>query len=208
MLSVASTTLIIIVATCVVSFICFSDARRFYQLAFMPYEMKRSKQWYRMLSGGIVHSNYMHLIFNMLTLYSFGSYLEQYVNSILPFGNLGFLFFYVTAQIISHIPTYMRQYNNSAYVGVGASGAVSALLFAFIILHPWESILLFVIKIPAIIYGLVFLGISYYFMKRGGGGNIGHEVHYYGAIYGIIFMFIAQPKLISYFIEQLKNPHF
>jgi membrane associated rhomboid family serine protease len=203
------TTLIIVIVTAIISFICFNDRSRFYQLAFIPYEIQRSKQWYRLITGGLVHGDYVHLIFNMLALYSFGANgLEQLFNRLLPLGNFGFLFFYVTALIVSHIPTYFKQRNNSAYVAIGASGAVSAVVFSRILLDPWSWMTFYFIPMPSIIFGIAYLGFSYYFMKRGGGGNVGHEVHYYGAIYGVVFMIITEPNVISYFINQLTHPKF
>jgi membrane associated rhomboid family serine protease len=202
-----SGTLLLLAAIIVLSIICFNNRQLFYKLAFVPYDIQHHKQWYRLITGGFIHADYTHLLFNGLALYSFGvSGMENIINNFTGLGRFGFILFFLVATIVAHLPTFFRQKNNSAYVGIGASGATSALVFASIVIAPWQTMFFFFVPCPAIVFGVLFLALSYYFTKRGGGGNIGHEVHLYGALFGLGFMFLIKPSLLNSFINKLLNP--
>lgn len=196
-----SITLIIVILTCLVSITAFSNQQMLEQSVFWPYYIKRKNEWWRFISCGFVHAGYMHLAFNMITLYFFGRIVEVYI-----FNRSGFVLFYVLALIASNIFSYLKHRDNFDYRALGASGAVSAVVFAFIILAPWEKIIIFVIPVPAIIYGVFYLAYSAY-MSRKGYDNIGHDAHLWGGIFGIVYTLVLHPGLGQQFLQQLINLH-
>ncbi len=168
-----------------------------------PYKVNREKQYYRFITSGFIHGDWMHLIFNMIALYSFGHDLEYYL---MVFTGNAYMFYYVAlylaALIISDIPTYLKHKNNSGYNSLGASGAVSAVIFACVIINPlgWNSF--FFIPMRAFIFGFVFLTFSYISSKKALHG-INHDAHFYGAVFGILFIIILQPSTLPLFFEQI-----
>jgi len=206
-----SLTLVIIVATCIVSFIGLSNRDVINKLIFYPPAIQQNKEWYRFFSHGLIHADIGHLFFNMFALYSFGETLERFFGAL--FGNAGYviyLLFYVSALAISSIPTYLKQKNNSSYMSLGASGAISAVVFAVIMLIPTSKlgILFLPIDIPAFIFGILYVALSAYLDKRGT-GNINHSAHLFGALYGIVFIIlvcqIGNYPLLTNFIGQIKD---
>jgi Uncharacterized membrane protein (homolog of Drosophila rhomboid) len=198
-----SLSLIIIIITCVISIMSFNRPGEIDKLSMWPYMVKEHKQYYRFITAGLVHADYMHLGFNMLTMWFFGKYIELIFQDLFG-GKLYFLLFYVLALIVSDIPSYFRHRNNYGYRSIGASGAVSAVVFAFILFQPWAKIVVFVIPMPAIIYGVLFLGYSVYMSRRGGDG-INHDAHFWGAVFGVVFPLAIRPELAGYFIQQISS---
>lgn len=199
-------TLVIIVVTCLLSFPAFNNEKLKEDLLFWPYYMKRNNQYYRFLTTGFLHADSMHLIFNMIALYSFGSALEVFYykihfkdQTLLLYGIL-----YLTAIVIACIPDYFKYQDSYGYRALGASGAVSAIVFAAITIEPTMPIrFIFIpIDIPGYIFGLAFLALSAYLARRGG-GNIGHNAHFWGAVYGIVFTWIAGKVLANVDFFQL-----
>lgn len=193
----------IIILTCLVSITSFSRHNSIDELSMWPYMVKEKNQYYRFITSGFVHADYMHLAFNMITLFFFGRYIESMFQQLFG-GKLYFLLFYVIALIVSDIPCYIKNRNNPGYRSIGASGAVSAVLFAFILVQPWTKIYIFFLPLPAIIYGVLFLGYSAYMAKRGGDG-INHDAHFWGAVVGVVFPLVLKPELAGYFLQQLTN---
>jgi membrane associated rhomboid family serine protease len=195
-----SVTLIIILITCAASFPSFSNEKLRDDLLFWPYVIGRENQYYRFLSAGAVHADTMHLIFNMVSLYSFGSALEKYYYPILfsDKTTLLFAFLYVSALVISVIPDYFKYRNEPGYRALGASGAVSAVIFAAIAIEPSMPINFFFIPIdiPGYVFGLLFLGLSAYLAKKGN-DNIGHSAHFWGAVFGLLYTIIAARSLAN-----------
>jgi membrane associated rhomboid family serine protease len=206
-----SITLIIIIITCLVSFPAFSNHKMKEDLLFWPYEINRQNQFYRFLSGGVVHADTMHLLFNMVSLYSFGIALEKFLFPVL-FGDKTqalYTSLYVLSLVAACVPDYFKYRNQSYYRALGASGAVSAVIFAAITIEPTMPIRFFFIPIdiPGYIFGFVFLGLSYYLAKRGG-DNIGHNAHFWGAVFGVVFTIIAARAfspvdLVQQFIQKV-----
>ena len=200
-------TLIIIAVTVLVSIISMDNNPLKNKLMFNAYMIHKRKEWYRFFSNGLIHGDWMHLAFNMFSLYIFGGSVESMYADI--FGDKGILFFillYTGGLVMSSLYSYEKHKNNINYNALGASGAVSAVIFAFIILDPTQKLMLLIlpIPIPAYLFGLIFLGIEYYLAKRGQ-GNIGHDAHFWGAIFGIAFTLILKPSLIQSFIEQISR---
>lgn len=193
-------TLVIIATTCVVSFMAFGNRKLLDDLILWPPAISRGKQYYRLLTYGFIHADGTHLLFNMFTLYFFGSFSERFVSGYI--GILGYVAFYLSALLVSILPTYLKNASNPLYRSLGASGAVSAVLFAFVLMQPWATILIFFIPCPAIIYAVVYVGYSIY-MDRKGTDNINHSAHLWGAAYGVLFMLAMEPRLGGYFLSQL-----
>lgn len=189
-----SITFIIIIITAAVSILAFNREQMKDDLLFWPYYINREGQYYRFITNGVLHADAMHLIFNMVSFYSFGMALENYLFKAL-FGELsrGMLaVLYITAIIVAVIPDYIKYKDKSFYRSLGASGAVSAIVFAAITIQPNMPIQFFFIpfKIPGFVFGICFLILSASLAKKGG-GNIGHSAHFWGSVYGIVFTYIA-----------------
>lgn len=198
-----SITLIIIAVTAIVSFSGFSNAQLIDKLILWPPAVTRKNEYFRLVTYGFIHADMQHLLFNMLTLFFFGRAMEPLYNAIL--GPFGFALFYVGGLIVSILPTYLRNRNNSRYRSLGASGAVSAVLFAFIFLQPWAKILVLVVPMPAILYAVLYVVYTIY-MERQGTGNINHSAHLWGAAYGVLVTILIYPRAIEMFIHGLSNP--
>ncbi len=200
-------TYILIATIAIISFTAFNRKDLFYKLMFNPYEINHKGQWYRFLTHAFIHANWEHLIFNMLTFFFFGVFVEQSFEYF--FGNKA-LFIYLVefllAGIVSSVPSFLKHKENPAYTAVGASGAVSAILFTSILLQPLNKIyLMFIpIGIPAFVFGLLYLGYSAYMSKRNI-DNIGHDAHFWGAVFGIVFPLVLKFELLNDFIYIIKN---
>jgi membrane associated rhomboid family serine protease len=150
----------------------------------------------------------MHLAFNMFTLYFFGTALENYYMGILGLQHYYFTILYITALIVANIPSYFKQRDNYNYRSLGASGAVCAVMFAFIMISPWETLSIFgLIPVPAIVYAIIFLGYSIY-MSRRGGDNVNHDAHLWGALYGVVYTIAVRPSVVNSFLNELSHPRF
>lgn len=195
-------TLIIIAVTCAVSFMAFNDSALMRRLILWPPAVEREKQYYRLITYGLIHADGQHLLFNMMTLFFFGRVMEGlYFDDL---GPLGFPIFYVGGLVVSILPTFLKNRNNSKYQSLGASGAVSAGLFSFILISPWAKIIVFVVPMPAILYAILYVVYSIY-MDRRGLGNINHSAHLWGAAYGVIFTAIMEPRVLPHFFDVLTN---
>ena len=198
-------TLAIIAITCIVSFIAFNNPRLMNDLILWPPAITRSREYHRLVTYGLVHADFNHLLFNMITLFFFGRSMEGFFA--VRLGALGFALFYIAALVISILPTYLKNRNNPNYRSLGASGAVSAVLFSYILLAPWSRIIVFVLPMPAIIYAVLYVAYSVY-MDRRGQGNINHSAHLWGAGFGLIFTVLVRPEVVAHFLSQLAQPRF
>lgn len=204
-----SITFLIILMTCASSIPAFSKEQMREDLLFWPYMIHGRNQYYRFFTNGVLHADFMHLAFNMFSFYSFGTALEEYLFRAV-FGELArglFAILYVTAIAFAVLPDFFIYRHKSFYRSLGASGAVSAIIFSAITIQPKMPIQFFFIpfKIPGYIFGVCFLALSASLAKKGG-GNIGHNAHFWGGVYGIIFTYfaakiIAGIDLIAYFIN-------
>lgn len=193
-------TYIILAITVGVSFMCFNNGTMFNKLALSPYRVIHAREWYRIISHGFVHADWMHLFVNMFTFWSFGEYIEQ-AFGYLGFSSGAFLILYFGGMIVASVPDLIRHRNDSWYSSIGASGAVSAVLFCAIFLNPWDKILFFaVLPIPGIVFGGIYLIYCQYMAKKGG-DNINHNAHFYGAVFGFIFPILLEPRLLKVFLS-------
>lgn len=194
-----SQTIIIIIITALVSYGAFTNQKIYSDLILYPPAINRG-QYYRFLTSGFIHADWQHLLFNMFTLFFFGRVMEDFVNT--NIGGWAFLALYLGGIIISDIPSYLKNKDNAHYASLGASGGVSSILFGFIVLAPWSTIYLFFLPVPAILFGVLYMGYSIYMSKKGG-DNINHDAHLWGAIYGIVFMFVNMPEVMTTFVDRL-----
>lgn len=201
----APVTLIIIAITCLVSFAGFSNPRLIERLILWPPALTRGKEYWRLLTCGLIHADFQHLLFNMFTLFFFGGFMEQFYAAYI--GGVGYAVFYAGGLVVSCLPTYLKHRNDANYRSLGASGAVSAVLFAFILLQPWATIYVFVVPVPAIIYAIVYLAYTIY-MDRQRADRINHSAHLWGAVYGVVFTLLIEPRVARVFLDRLLHPGF
>ena len=202
-------TLIIIVITALISIKGFSDTSFRHKLIFHPYSIKRNNEYTRFITSGFLHADWLHLIVNMYVLYLFGNMLERIFSEVFePAGRILYIVLYLTAIVIANLSTYFKHKDDDYYLSLGASGAVSAVLFSTILFMPDMPLMLLFLPIPmpAIVLGSLYLIYSIIMSKRGSKyDNINHEAHYYGAIYGFVFPIVLKPELFLNFIERIQD---
>jgi len=201
-------TLLIVGVTVFISWRAFNDQGLFEKLKHYPFVENRDKEYYRFLSSGFVHGHGIHLVFNMYVLFTFGNQVEQIF--IYEFGNFGrilYVFFYLSAIVAADIPTFLKHKMNPSFASIGASGAVSAIVFVFILFDPWQGLTFIFFpffSIPAFILGIGYLAYSSWASNRDG-GRIDHSAHLAGAIHGIVFMIALRPNLMLEFVESVRR---
>lgn len=197
--------ILIIIVTVAVSILAWQRRDLYEKLNFYPYDIFHNKTYYRFASYGLLHGDWMHLGINMFVLFSFGNnMLKTY--SIL-FGTKGYLYFillYVGGLVFSVLYSFNKHKDNYYYHAIGASGAVSAVLFSSILYFPMSKIYLFLIPIgiPAFLFGILYIAFEVYMNKRGQ-DNIGHDVHVAGAVFGLLFNILLNPSVVLRFISQI-----
>tara|TARA_B100000524_G_C23654379_1_gene371223 strand:+ start:100 stop:711 length:612 start_codon:yes stop_codon:yes gene_type:complete len=184
--------LVIVIPTVLISYQGFSNSDFKEKSLFVPYQVKYQKEYYRIFSHIFIHADFIHLSFNMISLYFLGSLLENEWNY--AFGiqaNFYLIALYFGGAIAATLWPYFRNAENPAYRSLGASGAVSAVIFAAMLWNPKIELYLFPIPIPIKAYVLapLYLVFEYYSLKRGGSG-IAHDAHIGGALFGILFVLL------------------
>lgn len=187
-------TLAVIGLTSLVSLIAFNNPRIRQQLILWPPAVRRNHEYWRLLSYGLIHADGMHLFFNMFTLFFAGRYIEAYLT--LRVGPLGLPLLYLGGLLVSILPSYLKHQSDPNYYSLGASGAVAAVLFAFVLLQPGATIYVFVIPMPALVFGVLYLAYTWY-MDRQSRDNINHSAHLWGAGFGLMFMAMLEPQLVG-----------
>jgi membrane associated rhomboid family serine protease len=205
-----SMTLILIAITVAFSLIGFYSSTFSEGCLHWPYRIKRNGQYYRWVTSGFLHAHFAHLFFNMFTLFFFGLHLEYLLQGYGLGDHTTFLFLYISAITLSDLPTYFKYADTYRYRSLGASGAVSAIVFATIVFDPWNSIYLYgAFRLSAMAYAVLFVTYSIYMGKRGNDG-VNHDAHLWGAIYGIGFTMVLiglkRPELFERIIGELKHP--
>lgn len=202
-----SITIIIIAITVIVSLVAFSNEELLNKLIFYPAQMNTPGEYYRFITAGLIHADFIHLFFNMYVLYIFGENVEYvytaYIGKPYLFGVMYFL-----ALIAASLPSFAKHRDNYYYRALGASGAVAAVLFSFVYYAPWTKLYLFgVLPIPAIIFAALYLIYSAYAAKKGR-DNVGHDAHFWGAVFGFVFTIIFDPSHGQVFIQRALSPRF
>jgi membrane associated rhomboid family serine protease len=190
-----SITLVLVVLTCLVSIGGFSRPAIIEDLIFYPPAIKHRRQYYRFITHGFIHADPGHLIFNMIALYSFGTNLEDLFSFSCIFagwGKLLYVLLYFSALVVASLPDYFKYRDSDHFRSLGASGAVSAIIFSTIIFLPQTHIgfIFLPVGIPGYVFGFLYLIISAYLSRRGG-GRVNHGAHFWGAAYGILFTLLA-----------------
>ncbi len=194
-----SAALIIFIITIATSLIgLFGNTKLIDRSLFRPYWFLRRRQYDTMVLSGFMHADLMHLIFNMMTFYFFGFLLERAI------GSTHFLLLYFAGLLVSHVGTYIKQKNNPEYACLGASGAISAVLFAAIVFYPEQSLFIIPIPvpIPAPLFGIGYLAYTWY-AARNPHGRINHDAHLGGAITGLVYVALIEPSAYSYLFANL-----
>jgi membrane associated rhomboid family serine protease len=202
-------TYLLIAITVIISILAFNNHELFTKLQFNPYQVVHRKQYYRIISHGFIHAGWWHLFVNMFVLYFFGRTVEAYLNllavqGIIKFPILIYLVFYLVAIVFASSISLFKQKDNAWYNAVGASGAVSAVLFFSIFFDPWQSIGVYFIPVPGIIFAVLYVIYSHYQSKRGQ-DNIAHDAHLLGAIFGFVFPLFLNIGLFNHFISKLLD---
>lgn len=208
------------------SLYCFYDRTAMYKYLFHPYSIKRNNEHYRFLTHAFIHGDTMHLFLNVFSLWMFGYAVEDiyYVDLFLsdPYNptdedrihaiklaRLAYIGLFTGGIYAASITEYFKNKNNPSYSSLGASGAIEAIIFSFIIIQPFQTLYLFVLPMPAWLLGIVFLAGSYYLSKRKTGDpeadRVGHEAHFWGAIFGVLYTIALKPSLITTFIHSIFN---
>ena len=195
--------------TCLVSFIVMQNRTGKARLVFHPASIREHHQWYRFLTSGFIHADMMHLAINMFVLWSFGNAIEKYYfpTFLSDFPAQGYMLLYFGGIVAASIPSYVRHNKNPGYTALGASGGVSAVVFAAILFEPWQNLYLYgVIAIPQILAGAAYLFYSWYSDKKAA-DNIGHMAHFAGAVWGFLITGLMSPDLFARFIQKaLQGP--
>ena len=199
-----SISLVIIVITCIISISAFMVPPLLDRCFMYPYRVKHNNEWWRFITSGFIHANWMHLFFNMFVLWSFGPAVEFLYNyHYEEKGHYFFVLLYLFGIIFSDLPTFAKWKDSPSYRSLGASGAVSAVLFAYVIFAPFDKILLMgILPMPAILWGGAYLFYSWYSAKQAR-DNINHDAHFFGALFGIVFTIAMKPQLVQEFINQI-----
>ena len=198
-------TFLLIGVTVLVSWQAFNNRVLLDRLILWPPAIDRNRQYDRLVTHGFIHADGQHLLFNMITLFFFGRAIEPvFVEKI---GLVGFIAFYLSAIVIAILPTYMNHRHDSGYRSLGASGAVSAVLFSYILFAPWSLIYVFFLPVPAVLYAVAYIGYSIW-MDRHGTDNVNHSAHLWGAAYGVMFTLLLEPDVLGHFMQRLMQPSF
>jgi membrane associated rhomboid family serine protease len=212
----------IIIITCIVSIYCFSNTNTMNKLMLSPYDVVHDKQVYRVISHLFIHADWMHLIFNMYVLYMFGEAIEQVFTSDvamyyffpeIPFwgvqkGYFHLIVLYFGGGLAASASGIIKYKDNPSYSSLGASGAVSAVVFSYMLLFPTQEltiIFLPFIPLPAFVFGILFLAYEYFMDKFSKRSRVAHDAHFWGAIFGVVYTIVISPKFLSYFLERVHS---
>lgn len=197
-------TILLILITGVVSYAAFHSPKLMEQLQFNASKIYYKKEYHRLITHAFIHANWEHLLVNMIVLFSFGTAIEDYFKHYFGANYIGYYFLlYFGGILVSNLYALVKHHKNYFYNAVGASGAVSAVLFAAIFFDPWRSILFFMIlPIPGIVFAVLYLVYSYQ-MSNKQKDNVAHDAHFLGALYGFLLPVLINPRLLEAFMDKL-----
>lgn len=197
---------IIFLFTVVTSIYAFSNHEVYGKFMLHPYSVSRGQKLYTLITSGLIHKDWMHLLFNMLSFYFFAFPLERTLASISDWGHVHFGLIYVLSLVLSDVSSITKHKDHFWYNSLGASGAVCAVVFSYILFYPLTKMLILPIPIPipAVLYGFLFLGYCWY-AARHASDHINHDAHFYGALTGVLLTVILHPDIVPYFLGQLMG---
>ena len=201
-MSLQPITLILIAVTVGVSITAWQQPGWMDRLIYSPRGVNRG-EWWRLLTHGFIHADGAHLLVNMLVLFFFGSTMEQVLTG--RIGPVGFVLFYLAGIALAILPTHLKHRNDPFYRSLGASGAVSAVLFAYILIQPWSMLIVMIVPMPAIVFAVGYIWYTVW-AERNSSDNVNHGAHLAGAVWGVVFMIALEPRVVPYFFERLLSP--
>ena len=194
----------------VFSILCFNNKMAMNKYLFHPYSIYHNKEHYRFLTHAFIHGDYIHLLFNCLALFSFGLALEEHI---FPYyfgeklGKIYYILLFTGGIYAASFTEYFRNKNNPDYSSLGASGAISSIMFCYIMVSPLSKISLFFFPMQGWIAGILLLGVSYYLIRRKKtstyNDNISHESHFWGALFGVVFILVLKPAVFKNFMASI-----
>jgi len=189
---------VIFIITLITSIYAFNNQQVYGKFMLHPYSVSRHKNLYTLISSGLIHADWMHLFFNGFTFFAFAFKLEMLL------GHWQFATLYFVSMVLADIPSVVKHKENYAYHSLGASGAISGVVFSYILFYPLSSLMIFPLPIPiwAIVFGVLYL-VYCYFMAKQARDHINHDAHFFGALAGIILTILLVPGIIPHFFEQL-----
>jgi membrane associated rhomboid family serine protease len=195
-------TVTLVIVTALLSIPAFNDARLKDRLILWPAKMHKPEEYYRLLSSGFIHADWMHLIFNMFTLFFIGRFVESQfmAHGITPWL---YVLMYLAGIVVAALPSFIKHRNNPYYRSLGASGGVAAVLFSSVYFSPWSELYIYFIRMPNILFAVLYLAYSVYMSKRGN-STINHDAHFWGAVFGFVFTLAIEPSHGALFLEQIK----
>ncbi|MBS1615051.1 MAG: rhomboid family intramembrane serine protease [Bacteroidetes bacterium] len=199
-------TITLVLVTVLLSIAAFNDNRLADKLILWPAKMNRPGEYYRLLTSGFIHADWMHLLFNMFTLFFIGRAVEQ---AFLMYGLTPWLYvlMYLAGIVVASLPSFLRKRNNPYYRSLGASGGVAAVLFSLVYFAPWAELYIYFLPVPNIVFAILYLIYSVYMSKRGN-STINHDAHFWGAIFGFVFTLLIEPSHGANFLQQLLSFRF
>ncbi len=200
-------TIALIILTSVISVYAFNNGSLFRRLLLNPYQVVHRREYWRLITHGFVHADWIHLLVNMFVLFSFGIFTERTFAQLASYGYIKYpmihyILLYFGGIVVSSVPSVLKHRDHPWYNSVGASGAVSSVIFISIFFQPTNLIYFYFIPVPAILFGVIYLIYSQY-MSRKSDQNINHDAHFYGAVFGFIYPLLIHPPLARIFLSQL-----
>jgi membrane associated rhomboid family serine protease len=198
--NIAPVACIIFGVTVAISLLAFYNDELYNKLILQPYNVSKGKYVYTLITSGFIHADWMHLLFNMMTFFFFAFQLEAKI------GHWQFGLLYMVSLVLSDLPSVAKHKKDFWYRSLGASGAISAVVFSYIMFNPFDSlyIMFLPIPIPAILFGALYLVYCSYASKKGI-GNINHDAHFFGALSGLILTIILIPHSAHDFIQAITE---
>ncbi|MDN5287533.1 MAG: Rhomboid family protein [Mucilaginibacter sp.] len=191
---------IIFAITLITSLYAFYNQNVLGKMMLHPYSVSRGQGLFTLITSGLVHRDTMHLLFNMMSYYFFAFQLEQVI------GHWQFGLLYVVSLVLSDMPSVLKNRDNYNYYSLGASGAISAVIFGAILYFPLAKMgLIFLpILIPAYVFGILYLVYCTYASKYSR-DSINHDAHLYGALSGLMITILLNPPVLPAFIQQISG---
>lgn len=193
--------------TVFISVFAFSNNQFKEKGIFSPFEYHKNKKWWLLITHGFLHADFFHLFFNVYVLYIFGPSIESYFNISSDIGSFYFISFYLGGMVFATLPSIIRHNNNPMYKSLGASGAISAVVFAYILIFPLDELGLLIIPglwLPGFVFGALYL-IAEHFLSKKQYSNIAHDAHISGSIFGMLFIIIYDFNNLINFFRSVGN---